>query len=557
MDYNVTSKDGFLPSSQLLSDANNVVAQHILIPNSSNECQSCPVRQEYYKALNERGYWKALHEKAKERIAELEKENKELKAKLRMREKQLFGKKSEKGQQGKEQADSNKEEKQKRNRGQQPGKPGHGRGKHERLEVIEKTIEIPEEERCCETCGLPYEDFPGTEDSEDIVIEVKAHKRRIKRKRYKKTCKCPQTPGIITAPLPPKLIPKGILDTSVWVKIILDKYYLYRPTNRFLRELDLYGADIAQGTVTGGLKKIAPLFDPILKEIEEKNKSAFHWHADETRWQVFELIEGKLTYRWYLWVFVSKDTVFFILDPTRSGKVPKAHFAQVIKGILSVDRYVSYKVLLKDGRIILAFCWAHQRRDFLELANSYPELEKWALEWVDLIGELYHLNDIRVSNLGDPEAFRESDEKLREAVREMEKRIEEELSQKKKDAKCEAIMKSMQNHWTGLTVFVDYPEVPMDNNVAERMHRGPVVGRKNFYGSGAVWSGYFAAAMFSIFQTLELWGINQYLWLKEYLEACAENGGKPPDDISQFMPWQMSERRLRGLSKKPEIKDSS
>lgn len=557
MDYDVTPKNGCLPSSQLLSDLNNVVAQHILIPNSSNECQSCPVRQEYYKASAERGYWKALHNKAKERIAELEKENKELKAKLRMREKQLFGKKSEKGQQGKQQADSNKEEKQKRNRGQQPGKPGHGRGKHERLEVIEETIEIPEEERCCETCGLPYEDFPGTEDSEDIVIEVKAHKRRTKRKRYKKTCKCPQTPGIITAPLPPKLIPKGILDTSVWVKIILDKYYLYRPTNRFLRELDLYDVDISQGTVTGGLKKIALLFDPILEKIEEKNKSAFHWHADETRWQVFELIEGKLTYRWYLWVFVSKDTVFFILDPTRSAKVPKAHFAKVIKGILSVDRYVSYKVLLKDGRIILAFCWAHQRRDFLELANSYPELEKWAFEWVDLIGELYHLNDIRVSNLGDPGAFRESDEKLREAIREMEKRIKEELSKKKKDAKCEAIMKSMQNHWKGLTVFVDYPDVPMDNNVAERMQRGPVVGRKNFYGSGAVWSGYFAAAMFSIFQTLELWGINQYLWLNEYLEACAENGGKAPDDISQFIPWQMSERRLRGLSKKPEIKDSS
>ena len=115
----------------------------------------------------------------------------------------------------------------------------------------------------------------------------------------------------------------------------------------------------------------------------------------------------------------------------------------------------------------------------------------------------------------------------------------------------------MKNHWEGLTVFVDYPEVPMDNNLAERIFRGPVVGRKNFYGSGAVWSGFFAAAMFSIFQSLELWGINQYLWLTEYLEACASNGVKPPDDISQFLPWEMSKGRLRGLSKKPEIKDSS
>ena len=545
------SKTINVSSNELYTNEIATGVEYGLIPNSSGACKTCPFNKEYLIALNERGYWKALHEKDKERIEELEKEKKELKAKLRMRENQLFGNKSEKNKKSEKQDNSNKEEKQKRNRGQQPGKPGHGRGKHERLEVIEKTIEIPEEERYCPICGRPYGDFPGTEDSEDIVVNVKAHKRRIKRKRYKKTCECPETPGIITAPLPPKLIPKGILDTSVWVKIILDKYYLYRPTYRLLRELALYDADIPQGTVTGGLKKIALLFDPILKEIEEKNKSAFHWHGDETRWQVFELIEGKLTYRWYLWAFATKETVFFILDPTRSAKVPKEHFAKVVKGILSVDRYVAYRVLLEDGRIILAFCWAHQRRDFLDCANSYPELEGWAFGWVELIGNLYHLNDIRVSNLGDPEAFKESDEKLREAVREMEERIEEELSQKRQDAKCEAILKSMKNHWKGLTVFVDYPEVPMDNNFIERIFRGPAVGRKNFYGSGAVWSGYFAAGMFSIFQTLELWGINQYLWLTEYLEACANNGGKSPDDISQFLPWKMSEERLRALSKKP------
>ncbi|MBA7649501.1 hypothetical protein ES703_57298 [subsurface metagenome] len=515
-------KTNNVSSNKLYTNEIATYVEYGLIPKSNGACKTCPFNKEYLIALNERGYWKAQHEKAKKRIEELEKENKELKAKLRMREKQLFGKKSEKSKKTEKQTNSNKEKEQKRNRGQQPDRPGHGRGQHARLEVIEKTIEIPEEERYCPICGLPYEDFPGTEDSEDIVVDVKAHKRRIKRKKYKKTCRCPETPGIITAPLPPKLIPKGILDTSVWVKIILDKYHLYRPTYRLLKELDLYDADIPQGTVTGGLKKIAPLFDPILNKIEEKNKSVFHWHGDETRWQVFELIEGKLTYRWYLWVFVAKDTVFFILDPTRSSKVPKEHFAKVIKGILSVDRYVAYKVLLEDGRIILAFCWAHQRRDFLDLANSYPELEGWAFEWVDLIGNLYHLNDIRVSNLGDPGAFAESDKKLREAVCEMEERIEDELNQKKKDGECEAILKSMKNHWEGLTVFVDYPEVPMDNNLAERIIRGPVVGRKNFYGSGAVWSGYFAAAMFSIFQSLSIMGNKSVSMAKTIFRSMCE-----------------------------------
>jgi hypothetical protein len=42
---------------------------------------------------------------------------------------------------------------------------------------------------------------------------------------------------------------------------------------------------------------------------------------------------------------------------------------------------------------------------------------------------------------------------------------------------------------------VDHPEVPMDNNTAERCQRGPVVARKNFYGSGALWSGRLAAML--------------------------------------------------------------
>ena len=67
------------------------------------------------------------------------------------------------------------------------------------------------------------------------------------------------------------------------------------------------------------------------------------------------------------------------------------------------------------------------------------------------------------------------------------------------------VLESLGNHWTGLTVFVEHPEVPMDNNTAERSERGPVVGRKNYYGSGSVWSGRLAAMMFSLFQTLCLW----------------------------------------------------
>ena len=46
--------------------------------------------------------------------------------------------------------------------------------------------------------------------------------------------------------------------------------------------------------------------------------------------------------------------------------------------------------------------------------------------------------------------------------------------------------------------------------------------------------------MFSVFQTLGLWGLNPYTWLHDYLTACAHNGGQAPQDLSRFVPWQMS-----------------
>jgi transposase len=70
------------------------------------------------------------------------------------------------------------------------------------------------------------------------------------------------------------------------------------------------------------------------------------------------------------------------------------------------------------------------------------------------------------------------------------------------------VLSSLHEHWSGLTLFVEDPGIPMDNNRSERVLRGPALGRKNYYGSGAEWSGRLAAALFSLFGTLKLWQIN-------------------------------------------------
>jgi len=72
-------------------------------------------------------------------------------------------------------------------------------------------------------------------------------------------------------------------------------------------------------------------------------------------------------------------------------------------------------------------------------------------------------------------------------------------------------------------------------------------------GPGAVWSGLLAAMLFSLFQTLCLWDRNPRRWLTAYLGACAEAGGRVPEAVDRFLPWNLSEGQRRAWSHAKEI----
>jgi len=507
-------------------------------------CASCDVNRENLELRCERAYWQKQHEKACEREKQREEEICQLKARIRQLEKQVYGRRCEKSTSGSERSVAeDASDAKRRSRGHQRGAPGHGRRSYEQLPVVEELYELGEEAKRCPHCGRPVEEFPGTEDSEELEIEVKAYRRRIRRKRYRPTCRCNELPGIITAPGPFKLIPKSTIGISVWVMILLEKYLYQRPVARLLESLKGYGLDIPSGTVGDGLKRLHPLFLPVYQAIATRSRRESWWHADETRWMVFQLPEGKLSYRWYLWVFVSHSVVLYVLDPRRSAEVLQEHLGEVKEGILCVDRYAAYKRFARTHRgICLAFCWTHQRRDFLEVGNRWPELEGWAQEWVQDIGTVFHLNRQRVSHPTSSAAFAQADEQLRKALRRMARGRERQLRQAGMDAECLAVLESMRKHWKGFQVFVDHPHIPPDNSEAERRLRAAAVGRKNYYGSGSLWSASLTACLFSLFQTLLKWNINPRTWLQEYLTACAQAGGVPKG-LGAFLPWRMSEGR--------------
>jgi transposase len=490
------------------------------------------------------GYWKSRHRDALGRITALEQKIEQLDGEKRQLQADLFGRRSE-AQPGNDrshdlddpQDDSRKT---KRNRGQQPGNPGPKRRDYSHLPAREQFVELPSERCVCPCCGLPLLRLSDTEDSEQIEIEVSAYRRVIRRRRYRRTCTC-DGPTTRTAPPPPKLIPKGRYGISVWVEILLDKYFSYRPTERLLASLRLLGLDLAPGTVTDGLEQLEVLLRPIDEALKVRNSRGDLHQGDETRWRVFIVLEGKEGYGWWLWVVLGSDTVIYLLDACRSHTVPENHFRAESRGVLVVDRYAAYKAMhwVKDGVLVLAFCWAHVRRDFIRVGKGWPELKTWALEWLRRIGVLYRWNDRRLAAQKDAAAFGGADGRLRQAVAEMKAQMETELARVDLATPCRKALESLQEHWEGLRRFVDDPRIPMDNNASERRARGPAVARKNFYGSGSLWSGRLAAALFSIFATLSLWELNPRKWLTWYFEHCATAGGKVPKDIQPFLPWNL------------------
>jgi transposase len=504
-------------------------------------------------------YWRRQHERLVEREAALKAEVETLQATIRDLNQRLYGTKSEKSAR----PDSAGESKPAslRSRGQQPGSQGHGRSDRSALTVVAEVHDLSPAQACCPTCGEAFAPFPGAEESTILAVQVEAHLRRIQRRRYHKTCQCPQVPGIVTAPPAPRVIPKSPLGVSLWTTVLRDKYLYGRPTSRFCEQLKHHGVLLSQGTRTDGLQKIAVLFEPVMTKMYERQMGEKLFPGDETRWEVFEEVDGKTGYRWYLWVMPSASVVFYRMAPGRGADVPQGHFAKRRKDLVDVvlvcDRYSADKCLAKDcDDLILAFCWAHVRRDFLKAARSWPDLERWMFTWVEDIRELYRLNQARLEAWDEtvplehqPLAFTECHQALATQLSQMHARCEAHLHEPDLHLAKTKVLSSLRNHWAGLTVFVGRPEVTMDNNTAERTLRNPVVGRQNYDGSGSVWSAYLAARMFSVLQTVLLWGLNPHHWLSAFFQACADHGGTGPTDLRAFLPWQMTPERREELAR--------
>ena len=439
-----------------------------------------------------------------------------------------------------------------RKRGQQRGAPGHGRTQRPKLEEKEDLQNPPEDALVCSGCGKPYV-ANGERSSSVIEIEVKAHIRRIVRPRWRRGCDCASSPPEVTAPPPARLFPRTPYGTSVWARILFERFACLRPLRRVAAWMADQGLAISPGTLANSSKRFVPLFEPLAKAILAHQNEMAVRHGDETGWRIQSLSETGRSRRAWLWISVSADAVYFLIDPSRSAEVAMKLFGSV-KGIvfLVCDRYAAYGKMARelDGKVILCWCWVHQRRDFIECAAGQAKLTEWCRAWIERIAEVYRLNEARLEHY-DPAlerqtpAFDAAQRELKKAVDSLFADAEAELAGLPAKARQCKALRSLLKHREGLSVFVDKPQVPMDNNPAERGLRGAVIGRRLSFGSDSEDGADFTAIMYSVLGTLSMHGIDVLRWLEAWLAACAENGRNPPDDLSPWLPWSMSEERKR------------
>ena len=442
-----------------------------------------------------------------------------------------------------------------RKRGQQPGSSGHGRTQRPALAERTERRNPPNDSRTCSCCGKPYV-ANGERCTTVIEVEVKAHKRRIVRPRWRRSCDCASSAREVTAPPVARLFENTPYGISVWVCVLFERFVCCRPLHRVAAWLADMGLTISPGTLGDSVKRFVPLFEPVAGAVLAHQNTAALRHADETTWRVQALREKGRSSRAWLWTSVSDDAVYFHIDPSRSTEVAKTLFGAAACVLLLVcDRLSTYKSLARElgGKVILCWCWAHQRRSFLDCAAGHVRLTRWCQGWIERIAAIYRLNDARLEHY-DPTLERQRPEfdalqcELQATVARLFADAEAELAGLSDKARRAKALRSLVNHREGLSVFVDRAQVPMDNNKAELALRSAVIGRHLSFGSDSERGARFTAMMYSVAGTLSMNGIDVRRWLAEWLTACAHNGGQAPDDLSPWLPWSMNAGRRRALA---------
>jgi hypothetical protein len=230
-----------------------------------------------------------------------------------------------------------------------------------------------------------------------------------------------------------------------------------------------------------------------------------------------------------VWIARATDGVYYAIEDNRSAEAA-AKLLEDYAGVVMCDGYGAYSALKKRGRrFVLAHCWAHVRRKYVEIEDFFPER---CGQILNLIGELYAVESACPTGPpGDDLRRQLRHERSRDIVRRIQQWVmQTPVTPESGLAKAIDYMTAM---WSGLVRFLDDPRIPLDNNGTERAARGPVIGRKNHYGSRSRRGTEVAALFYSLLESAKLAGVEPKAYLRLAIRAALRGENAPlPHEIA-------------------------
>ncbi|MGY4171620.1 IS66 family transposase [Bradyrhizobium sp. USDA 4529] len=412
---------------------------------------------------------------------------------------------------------------------------------HERV-----VVEAPTTCACCGGSRLAKVGEDVTKTLEEIPRRFKV----IETVREKFTCRDCET--ISQAPAPFHATPRGFIGPQLLATILFDKFGMHIPLNRQSARFKSERIDLSLSTLADQVGHGTFAVMPLFHLIERHVLAAERLHGDDTTIRI--LAKGKCT-TGRIWTYVRDDRPFagpappaavYYASGDRRGEHPQKHLA-AFAGILQADCYNGFEPLFdpqnKTLPITPAYCFAHARRGFFELADIEKNAREGkkgkpvspiALEAVKRLDALFEIERaINGCDADDRRAVRQ--EQSKPLLDDMHAWL---LRERKTLSRSSEVLKPinyMLRRWEGFARFLDDGRICLTNNCAERALRGIALGRRNWTFAGSQRGANRAAIVLTMITTCRLNDVDPKAWLADVLTRIAD---LPTSRLHELLPWE-------------------
>ena len=404
------------------------------------------------------------------------------------------------------------------------------------LPVRTLPVEPSEAERVC-ACGKAKSRI-GEERSELVEYSPGSfYVQRTVRGKYA----CPDCQdGVVIAPPPPQVIERSVAGPSLLAHIVVSKYADHLPLYRQQEINARAGLDLSRSTMGDMLARVAELAAPVARAVLASVLASRVVHTDDT--PVTYLLQPRGRATGALWTYVGeRGEAAYDFTEHRSRDGPD-RVLRDFRGHLQADALKVYDHLFRSGDLVEVACWAHARRYF---HDALEVDEARASDVLERIRRLYAV-ERAAKDLSEPERKLLRQERSRPLLEGIARWMDATAPSVLPKGPLGRAIAYARSNWAALTRYLDEGYLGIDNNPAERALRCVAVGRKNWLFAGTAAAGRRAAVLMTLVQSCKLQGVDPEAYLADVLLRIATT---PASRVAELTPrgWKKARDARSGL----------